>query len=66
MLAACGDSEENTGNAESTENNTTSETAASEANQELNWALGVDPDGLDPHMTTQLQHFKSQIIYTIH
>lgn len=58
VLAACGDSEENTGNAESTETNTASETAASEANQELNWALGVDPDGLDPHMTTAASTFQ--------
>lgn len=54
-LAACGDTENDTGASEAS-NDVATETSS--APQELNWALAVDPDGLDPHMTTAASTFQ--------
>lgn len=54
-LAACGNSVEDVESG-ATNGGEAAETPATP--QELNWALGVDPDGLDPHMTTAASTFQ--------
>jgi peptide/nickel transport system substrate-binding protein len=55
-LAACGNSDDVAEDTTTNESEVAAETSA--ANQELNWALAVDPDGLDPHMTTAASTFQ--------